>query len=120
MTLVDLSISGAYTMVGGAKGKPTQKGEQMVTVSTRTKKGQELLSRAIRFEGTDLFDVYGRVSARKMQAYRDCEELCEAEGGEDFRICSHNTHRFSVSWKVADGWRMETADNSYHIVDDGE
>ena len=120
MTLVDLSISGVYTMVGGAKGTPTQKGEQMVTVSTRTQKGRDLLGRAIHYEGYYLDDVYGSVSKAKSVAWRECLAKCEEEGGDSFRICSHNGFRFSVSWRVSDGWRMETADNSYHIVDDGE
>ena len=87
----------------------------MVIVSTRTKRGQELLSRAICYEGYYLDDVYGSVSSAKSRAWRDCLAKCESEGGHSFRICSHNTHRFSVSWKVSDGWRMETADNSYYI-----
>lgn len=88
----------------------------MITVSTRTAKGRELLGRAICYEGYYLDDVYGSVSRAKSVAWRECLAMCEAEGGEDFRICSHNGFRFSVSWKVADGWRMETASNSYHIV----
>lgn len=90
----------------------------MVKVSTKTKKGRQLLSRAICYQGYYLDDVYGSVSSAKSRAWRDCLHMCEEEGGKDFRICSHNSHRFSVSWKVADGWRMETADNSYHIIEE--
>ena len=88
----------------------------METVSTRTQRGQELLSKAIRYDGYYLDDVYGSVSKAKSVAWRECLAKCEAEGGKDFRICSHNGWAFSVSWKVADGWRMETAKNSYHII----
>lgn len=90
----------------------------MVTVSTKTKKGRDLLGRAIRYEGYSLFDVYDSVSKAKAEAYQDCLHMCEREGGKNFRICSHSGWRFSVSWQVADGWRMETRDNSYHIIEE--
>ena len=88
----------------------------MVTVSTKTAKGRALLSRAICYDGYFLDDVYGSVSQAKSRAWRECLAKCEAEKGDSFRICSHNGYQFSVSWKVADGWRMETANNSYHII----
>lgn len=91
----------------------------MIEVKSNTAKGEALLSRAIRYEGYELWDVYGSVSSAKIKAYRDCRKKCNDEGGTDFRICGHCISNFSVSWKVADGWRLETYRNSYKIVDAG-
>lgn len=90
----------------------------MITVKANTAKGRALLDRAIRYEGYDLYDVYGRVSYAKASAYRDCLEKCAEEGGESFRICGHCTTNFSVSWRVANGWRLETYMNSYLILNE--
>ena len=90
----------------------------MITVRANTAKGRALLDRAIRYEGYDLYDVYGRVSYAKARAYEDCLEKCAEEGGENFRICGHCTTNFSVSWRVENGWRLETYMNSYLIKDE--
>ena len=90
----------------------------MITVKGNTKRAQELRGRAIRYEGYDLYDVYGRVSYYKAQAYKDCLEMCANEGGTDFRICGHCTTNFSVAWRVENGWRFETYRNSYLILDE--
>lgn len=89
----------------------------MITVRANTAKGQQLLDRAIRYEGYELLDVYGSVSYAKRNAYKECREMCEREGGSNFRICGHCSTNFSVSWRVSDGWRMETYRNSYKILD---
>ena len=92
----------------------------MITVQGNTKRAQELRSRAIYYEGYDLYDVYGRVSWAKANAWRECREMCTAEGGTNFRICGHCTTNFTVAWRVENGWRMETYRNSYLILDDVE
>ena len=90
----------------------------MQTIKGNTKRAQELRSRAIYYEGYDLYDVYGRVSAEKARAYRECREMCNRELGTNFRICGHCTTNFTVAWRVANGWRMETYRNSYLILDE--
>ena len=92
----------------------------MTIVNGNTKRAQELRSRATRYEGYDLYDVYGRVSYYKAQAYRECLDMCAQENGERFRICGHCTTNFTVAWRVENGWRMETYRNSYLILDDEE
>ena len=89
----------------------------MIIVKANTAKGQQLLDRAIRYEGYELLDVYSGASYAKRNAYRECLEMCEAENGTNFRICGHCFSNFSVSWRVADGWRLETYRNSYKILD---
>ena len=90
----------------------------MEIIKGNTKKAQELRGRAIRYEGYDLYDVYGRVSGAKAQAYRECLEMCAREGGANFRICGHCTTNFTVAWRVEDGWRIETYRNSYKVLDE--
>lgn len=90
----------------------------MTIINGNTKKAQELRGRAIRYEGYDLDDVYGRWSWSKNRAYHECLDKCREEGGTDFRICGHCVSNFSVSWRVENGWRLETYRNSYLILDE--
>ena len=92
----------------------------MITVKGNTKKAQELRARATRYEGYDLYDVYGSVSGEKRRAHKKCLDMCAEEGGERFRICGHCVSNFSVSWRVENGWRLETYRNSFLILDDTE
>ena len=90
----------------------------MTIIKGNTKRAQELRARATRYEGYDLYDVYGRVSGAKAEAWRECREMCAREGGERFRICGYCTTNFSVAWRVENGWRLETYRNSYLILDE--
>ena len=94
----------------------------MILVKGNTKKGEQLLRRARVWEGEDLFDVYGSVSANKGRAFSDCCFRCKQMNGRNFHICSHNTFQFSVTWEFDSPetgelmtW-IETASNIY-IVD---
>ena len=92
----------------------------MQTVKTTTKKGKELLDRAIRYEGYSLWDVYGRYSRQKEEAWNECFKKFKEEGGRDFRICGHCISNFSVSWRTEAGWRLETYKSSYLITETEE
>ena len=89
-------------------------------VKASTSKGQNLLSRAKHFEGTQLYDVYGRVSKAKLSSFEDCRRWCNEDNGTDFHICSHNGYRYSVAWNMTyenePAVRLETASNSYIIL----
>lgn len=93
----------------------------MTIIKGSTKRGQELLARASKWEGTELSNVYGRWSAKKEQAMRDCREKCRAVHGTNFHICSSNGWAFSVAWNFINqetGERMtwlETSSNIYII-----
>lgn len=64
-----------------------------------TKRGKCLINTACRYQGTRLVDVYTNWSKAKQNAYDDClDEYRHTENHTDFRICSHNTNFFSVSW----------------------
>lgn len=96
----------------------------MTTIKSSTKKGWEMLNRAHHNnEGFNLWDVYGKVSQAKKNAWDYCYSLyCKENGATDFRIISHNSFTFSVAWDIINtetgeflGTRIETANNSYFI-----
>lgn len=87
----------------------------MKIINANTKKGQNLLATAKHNEGVTLDDVYSKNSWQKELAWRECFYKCHAEGGHNFHICSHNTFQFSVAWEVKNGYRIETANNSYLV-----
>lgn len=88
----------------------------MLVIKDTTKKGQNLIDKANHFEGTTLWDVYGKPSTAKIKACEDCRRKCYEENGKNFHIISFNTFGFSVAWEVADGVRIETPQNSYKVV----
>ena len=87
----------------------------MKTINANTKKGMAMLASAENYEGYLLNDVYSNYSAEKERAWLYCRELCSAENGHNFHICSHNTFQFSVAWETEEGVRIETATNSYLV-----
>lgn len=88
----------------------------MKTIKSTTKRGQGWIWQAGHCEGHTIYDVYAKPSRAKWQAYHYCLRLCTAECGQNFRIISHNAFRFSVAWETAEGLRIETASNSYLVV----
>lgn len=88
----------------------------MKTIKGTTKKGQEMLKKAVNNEGRYLWEIYDVFSKAKANALEYCFEKCFDENGTDFHICSHNTFNFSVAWEIENGMRMETAQSSYLIL----
>lgn len=88
----------------------------MTTIKSTTARGQALLDRAYTYEGYTLHEVYGSFSYAKAQAYKHCLDMCCAENGRNYHICSHNTFGFSVAWVTDEGVRIETSQSSYLIV----
>lgn len=92
----------------------------MDVLTTKTKKGQNLLAKARSNYGEDLSDVYGRYSSAKAEAMKDCKETKNAESGWDFRIISYNTNFFSVAWDfIYDGKpavHIITPANDYVVI----
>lgn len=93
-----------------------------MVISGATKKGKALLARAQYNEGTELYHVYGSISAAKMKAMERCKARCASDHGTNFHIISHNSFQFSVAWEYMNAetgelmTRIETAQNAY-IVD---
>lgn len=93
----------------------------MAIVNGATKRGQELLARASRNEGTELRQIYGRWSNLKENAMRECKEKCAAVNGYNFRIIGHTGWAFSVAWNFTNQdtgevmTQIETSSNTYVI-----
>ena len=93
----------------------------MAIIKGTSKRGQALLAKASRNEGTELRQVYGRWSDEKEDVMRKCREAYKADDGENFRIISHCRDNFSVAWEYTDKetgetmTRVETYCNTYII-----
>jgi len=86
-----------------------------------TKKGENLIARGSRYEGTYLSQVYDNWSSAKERAWNDCyEKYMNTEDATAFSICSFNTFQFSVSWlglyEGENAMFIETSSNSYIIL----
>lgn len=87
----------------------------MKTINANTIKGQNLINAYNRARHSYLYEVYGSYSTSKAVAERDCIRKYLDEGGEGYRLISHNCNFFSVAWRVAEGLRVETAYGSYLV-----
>ena len=92
----------------------------MKELKLSTKAGQKIYEMGTSHIATYLWEIYGRYSQEKRNAYDRCyEEYLETENHDAFSICSHNTFGFTCSWLgTLDGediMRVETIKNSYLI-----
>ena len=93
----------------------------MAIINGSTKRGQALLAKAARNEGTELRQIYGRWSDEKEEAMRDCKKEYVEDKGEDFRIISHCRDNFSVAWEYTNVdtgeimTKIKTYSNTYII-----
>lgn len=87
----------------------------MQTVKSTTKRGAAFIASYNYSNARRLSDVYGRYSCAKAAAENDCLRWCDEEGGQGFKIISHNSNFFSAAWLVADGLRVETPGGSYIV-----
>ena len=63
-----------------------------------TKRMRDALDRYYRAEFHDLNEVYHHHSKAKEQGMFYCRMLCAKHNGEDLRIISWNSHRFTVGF----------------------
>lgn len=87
----------------------------MKTLNATTKKAAQFIHAYNNSNAGTLSQVYGRYSAEKARAERDCLSKMVNENGNGFRIISANTFCFSCGWMTAAGLRIETACNSFVI-----
>lgn len=94
-------------------------GREIIVLSRRTKKGQEILDRALKNEGYTLSSCYVKPSPIKCAIYEECYRLYLADvEAHDFHICSHNVNVFSVTWTTASGVVvLLTRDYEYIVTD---
>ena len=88
-----------------------------------TSKGQRVMYMYASNIGYYLDDVYGRYSAAKAEAWRECLDWYKADNeSSNFHICSKNDSNFTVGWRYIDPdtkhkmIRVETSRHTY-IVD---
>ena len=79
-------------------------GREIVVLSKQTKKGQDILARALRNDGFRLSNCYTRPSQIKQAIWEDCYQMFLRDvDAHNFHICSHNVNQFSVTWMTASG-----------------
>lgn len=90
----------------------------MITLHTTTKQGEKMFSDYFKAKYTSLRQCYNKYSILKQRAEEQCRDIMLQEGGYDFRIISFNTFQFTCGWRNKFGdVRIETANNSYLIID---
>lgn len=93
----------------------------MIIVKGSTKKGQELLARGERYDGTELSDCYSSCSTEKKYSFAVCySEYKNTDEHYDFHICSHNTNFYSVCWfgkyDGENAFYLKTGKNNYVVL----
>lgn len=62
-----------------------------------------------------LKDAYIRPSKAKQEAFKCCQQVCEAENGDRLRVISANCQFFTVAFRVKTGLRVITRCHDYLI-----
>lgn len=92
-------------------------GRSVVVLREDSKKGQEIIARASRWEGNTLEQVYERPSVAKRKAFDECWNMyCNSKNGSAFGICSHNSQMFTISWVDENEIVYLTNKNEYHVI----
>ena len=90
---------------------------RVVVLSEYSKRGQEILSKATKWDGSTLNQIYDRWSQEKQDAYDLAYEMYRnSRNGISFSICSHNTFGFTVSWLHDDGCTFLTKNTEYLVI----
>lgn len=64
-------------------------------------KGQSIIAMCDRFDGYELYDVYTHWSLSKDNIFEHWKNIYKnMEDAHGFRICSHNSHIFTLGWYV--------------------
>ena len=92
-------------------------GRKVIVLREDTKKGQDIIERASRYEGYTLEQVYTTPSDAKRQAFEEAWEMYRnSRHGDSFGICSHNCQMFTVSWLSDDGLTFLTPTREYLVI----
>ena len=71
-----------------------------------TKKQEQMLDNYRRSNATELWEVYGRCSEKKREAFEKCRKLQATYGGWGGRICTANSYRFTYAFKFDNGYNQ--------------
>lgn len=72
----------------------------MEKINANSKRGQQFVEAYNRSTWRTLKDVYAKPSMAKQEAFRRCQQMCEAENGDRLRIISANCQTFTVAFEV--------------------
>lgn len=89
----------------------------MTTIKATTNKGQAFLGAYRLSNDYTLYDVYTTCSRKKLLAYDACIARMQNMNGNGFKILSANTFTFTCAYRVENNLIVETAQNTYCIVD---
>ena len=92
----------------------------MKTLKNNSKKAQAYINAYNRSDIYSLNKAYGKPSAEKTRADYSCRMMMQQEGGHGYKIISYNTFQFSVAWIAGNALRIETAHNSFIILNAAE
>ena len=92
-------------------------GRRVIVLAEGTKKGDDIISKASRWEGNYLHQIYDHWSEAKQRAFDDAYEMYRnSRHGNAFGICSHNSNMFTVSWLHDDGLTFLTSSTEYLVI----
>ena len=92
-------------------------GRRVEVLSGYTRKAEGIMTRARRYDGYDLGDVYGRVSQAKQRAYDEVYDMYRnSPESSFFHIISHCASYFSVSWDTPVDIVVVTPCYEYHVM----
>ena len=87
----------------------------MKTISENSRMGQRYIYLYERAKAQNVREFYKKPSDRKIQACDECQQQCQAENGERYRIIGGNCFNFTAAWRTSEGLRVETVCNSFII-----
>lgn len=72
----------------------------MKKISAKSKLGQYFVEAYKRSTWHTLKDAYVKPSEVKQEAFKGCQQICEAENGDCLKVISRNIYGFTVAFEV--------------------
>ena len=71
-------------------------------MSSFVRQAENAYDRYLASDMDTLYKAYGRISAKKQQAWEDCLVLCREYGGTDLKVITYNTYVFTAGFVYTD------------------
>ena len=88
----------------------------MKTINNNTKRARAYIDAYNRSNIYTLNKAYAKPSTAKTRADYDCRLMMQSEGGHGYKIIKYNCNFFTVAWIAGKDLRIETAYNSFVIL----
>ena len=93
----------------------------METISANSKRGRHFVEAYEKSTKRSLHDAYAKPSASKRDAFKRCQQKCEAENGDHLKIISAGRQFFTVAFEVQNMFgaaelRVITKEHDYLII----